>query len=64
GILLHGIPHAHDFVHGAELFIHKVGYIGGSLAAITPTVLSGVFGVLAGAIALAGVAALSRIRTG
>lgn len=61
GILLHGIPHSHDFIHGAELFIHQVGYLGGILAALTPTVLSGVFGVFAGAIVLAVVAPLSRL---
>ncbi|WGZ94760.1 MAG: DUF808 domain-containing protein [Candidatus Thiothrix putei] len=56
GILLHGIPHSHDFTHGAELFIQQVGWIGGALKAITPTLLSGVFGVLAGAVVLAVVA--------
>ncbi|MDD5391408.1 MAG: DUF808 domain-containing protein [Thiothrix sp.] len=53
GILLHGIPHAHDFTHGAELFVHQVGWIGGVLAAITPTLLGGLCGVLAGALVLA-----------
>ncbi|SEA00324.1 hypothetical protein SAMN05660964_00739 [Thiothrix caldifontis] len=56
GILLHGIPHSHEFTHGAELFIQQVGWIGGALKAITPVLLSGVFGVLAGAVVLAVVA--------
>ncbi|MEZ5453217.1 MAG: DUF808 domain-containing protein [Thiothrix sp.] len=56
GILLHGIPHSHDFFHGAELFLHQVGWVGGALAAISPVVLNGLFGVLAGAIVLAVVA--------
>lgn len=55
-ILLHGIPHSHDFLHGAELFVQQVGGIGGALKAIAPTLLSGVFGVLAGAVVLAVVA--------
>ncbi|MEB4590445.1 DUF808 domain-containing protein [Candidatus Thiothrix sp. Deng01] len=53
GILLHGIPHSHEFLHGAELFVQQVGGIGGLLAAITPTLLNGLFGVLAGAVTLA-----------
>lgn len=66
GILLHGIPHAHDFLHSAELFVQQVGGIGGALKAITPTLLSGVFGVVAGAVVLAVVAPtialISRFR--
>lgn len=61
GILLHGIPHSHDFLHGAEMFVHQVGGIGGVLALIAPTLLSGVFGVLAGALVLAVVAPVSGI---
>jgi hypothetical protein len=56
GILLHGIPHSHDFTHGAEMFVQQVGWIGDALKTITPTLLSGVFGVLAGAAVLAIVA--------
>lgn len=66
GILLHGIPHSHDVLHDVELFVHQVGGIGGILAAITPTLLSGVFGILAGGIVLAVVtpasALISKIR--
>lgn len=61
GILLHGIPHSHDFFHGAELFLHQVGWIGGALAAISTTVLSGLFGVLAGALVLMVVAPASTL---
>ncbi len=56
GILLHGIPHSHDFTHGAELFVQQVGWIGEALKALAPTLLSGLFGVLAGAVVLAVVA--------
>jgi predicted DNA repair protein MutK len=56
GILLHGIPHSHDFLHGAELFVHQVGWMGGLLGVITPTLLNGLFGVLAGGVVLAVVA--------
>jgi predicted DNA repair protein MutK len=61
GILLHGIPHSHDFLHGAELFVQQVGWLGGVLAAITPTLLSGLFGVLAGGLVLAVVAPVSAL---
>jgi hypothetical protein len=56
GILLHGIPHSHDFTHGAELFVQQVGWVGEALKVLAPTLLSGLFGVLAGAAVLAVVA--------
>jgi hypothetical protein len=61
GILLHGIPHSHDLLHGAELFVQQVSWVGGALAAIAPTVLNGLFGVLAGAVVLAVVAPVSKL---
>ncbi|HES76178.1 MAG TPA: DUF808 domain-containing protein [bacterium] len=48
-ILLHGLPAAHDVLHHAEEWVH--GLVGG-LAVITPLLIEGVFGVLAGAIVL------------
>lgn len=67
GILLHGIPHSHDFLHAAELFVQQVGWLGGVLAAITPTLLSAVFGVIAGGVVLAVMtpanALISRVKT-
>lgn len=67
GILLHGIPHSHDFLHAAELFVQQVGWLGGLLAAITPTLLSAVFGVIAGGVVLAVMtpanALISRVKT-
>ena len=61
GILLHGIPHSHDVLHGAENFVHQVGWIGGALAAITPTILNGLFGVIAGALVLLIVAPATKL---
>ena len=67
GILLHGIPHSHDFLHAAELFVQQVGWFGGVLAAITPTLLSAVFGVIAGGVVLAVMtpanSLISRVKT-
>jgi hypothetical protein len=59
GILLHGIPHSHDFLHGAENFVQQVGGVGGALATITPTLLNGFFGIVAGGIILAGITLVS-----
>ena len=61
GILLHGIPHSHDFTHAAEVFVQQVGWVGNALKAIAPTLLSGFFGVLAGAIVLAIIAPASAL---
>lgn len=52
-ILLHGLPQSHNFLHGAELFVEQVGGIGGILAYLTPVLLTGAFGILAGGILLA-----------
>ncbi|MGD9888084.1 MAG: DUF808 domain-containing protein [Halothiobacillaceae bacterium] len=48
-ILLHGIPGTHDVMHQAEEWVHS--FVGG-FAVITPLLIEGVFGVLAGAIVL------------
>lgn len=61
GILLHGMPYSHDVLHAAENFVHQVGWIGGALAAITPTILNGLFGVIAGALALLIVAPCTKL---
>ncbi len=53
GIVLHGLPGAHDVVHGIAHAAGTVPGIGGLLEAITPTVLDGVGGVVVGAVTLA-----------
>jgi len=53
GIVLHGLPGAHDVVHGIAHAAGTVPGIGGLLQAITPTVLDGVGGVIVGAVTLA-----------
>jgi uncharacterized protein len=52
GILLHGLPQAHELLHYAEKIIHGIPAIGTALASITPILLSALAGVLAGAILL------------
>lgn len=53
GIVLHGLPGAHDVVHGMAHAAGTVPGIGGLLEAITPTLLDGVGGVIVGAVTLA-----------
>ncbi|WP_148716563.1 DUF808 domain-containing protein [Chitinolyticbacter meiyuanensis] len=52
GILTHGIPGAHDLIHHAAEAVHALPAVGGVLAAITPTLLDLVAGVIAGALVL------------
>lgn len=54
GILLHGLPGAHDVLHHAETAAGQWP-LGGLWAAMTPMVLNALAGVLAGALVLAGV---------
>lgn len=62
GILLHGIPHAHDFVHAIEHSLAHVPAIGGFLAALAPTLLNGLFGLIAGGIIVALFTVYQRLR--
>lgn len=57
-ILLHGLPGAHDFLHHAEEAVHAV--VGG-FALLTPLLLEGVFGVIAGTVVLGVVTLATKI---
>lgn len=61
GILLHGVPHAHEVLDHAEKLVHGLPGIGGLLAAITPALLNLLTGVAAGGLVLLGVTWLKRI---
>lgn len=61
GILLHGLPQAYGLVHHATEAVHALPAVGAILAAITPSLLSAIAGVLAGAIALVAVNATTRL---
>ncbi|HSC81769.1 MAG TPA: DUF808 domain-containing protein [Chitinolyticbacter sp.] len=52
GILTHGLPGAHDVIHHAAEAVHAAPGVGGVLAAIAPTVLDLVAGIIAGGLAL------------
>jgi predicted DNA repair protein MutK len=61
GILTHGIPAAHHFIERAAHAAGAVPGIGGVLEAVTPTLLSAVAGIVAGAIVLAGASIAGRV---
>ncbi|MFZ3206247.1 MAG: DUF808 domain-containing protein [Pseudomonas sp.] len=61
GILSHGIPAAHTLIEGFAHGLQAVPALGAALAAITPTLLDMLLGVLAGALVLVGVTALGRL---
>ncbi|MBI2994057.1 MAG: DUF808 domain-containing protein [Gammaproteobacteria bacterium] len=62
GILTHGIPGAHAFIHKLAHYTAAVPGIGGALEAAMPVLLDGVAGIIAGALVLGAVALAGRIR--
>ncbi|KQV43091.1 MULTISPECIES: DUF808 domain-containing protein [unclassified Duganella] len=61
GILTHGIPGAHDVIHHAAEAAGSVGGVGPLLAAVTPSALDTIGGVIAGAMVLAVVTIGSKL---
>lgn len=55
GILMHGLPGAHHLVEAVVEAAHGVAAIGGFLAALAPTVVSALAGIVAGGLVLAAV---------
>ncbi len=62
GILMHGLPGSHDVLHHLDDVLRSVAGIGGLLAAVVPTLLGMLLGVVAGALALAAVKLFGRLR--
>jgi uncharacterized protein len=60
GILTHGVPVMSEWIHGLEHEAGTIPSIGLILGGLTPTVLNGLVGVVAGAVALGGVTIASR----
>ena len=54
GILTHGIPVVHHAIEQAAQSVAGIATLGPLLAAITPTLLNFLFGIVAGAVVLAG----------
>ncbi len=53
GILVHGLPSVHHLIHGVAHEAEGIPGVGVILAGLTPALLNGIFGVLAGALVLA-----------
>ena len=62
GILMHGLPGSHDVLHHLGDVLRAVAGIGGLLAAVVPTLLDMLLGVVTGALALAAVRLFGRLR--
>ena len=62
GILTHGLHVISELFEQASAWVSHFDYIGAVLAAITPSVLNALFGVVAGAIALALMTIVQKLR--
>ena len=62
GILVHGLPFAHHPMAQLLEHAHQVPVVGAVLAAWLPTLIDGIVGLFAGALALALVTLVSRLR--
>ena len=61
GILVHGLPGTHPVVEAVTHAISVLPAVGGVLSAITPLLLDGLAGIVAGALVLAGVMLTRRL---
>ena len=61
GILTHGIPALHHAIESAAVRVAELPGVGGLFGALTPTVLDGLAGVLAGALALVGATVAGKL---
>jgi len=61
GILLHGVPHAPEFIHHVEQWAGQIATIGAASKVILPMIFNGIFGVLSGAVLVAIYAAYQKV---
>jgi hypothetical protein len=61
GILVHGLPVAHHAVEAVAGSVAALPGIGGMLGAVTPLLMDGLAGMVAGALVLAGVTLVKRL---
>lgn len=61
GILTHGVPAVHHWIEQIAARVGSIEGVGGLLAALTPTLLSALAGVVAGAVVLAAAGAGRRL---
>jgi len=62
GILVHGIPGAHELGHALAHAVRAPSVAGSLVAALAPFVFEGVIGIAGGALVLAAVLAVKRLR--
>jgi predicted DNA repair protein MutK len=62
GILLHGIPGSHDLIHHAEEISYTLPMIGPTAQFLTPVIINGIAGVIAGAILVGLVSLINTLR--
>jgi hypothetical protein len=62
GIIVHGIPVAHHWVEGVAHQVELLPTVGGMLGGLTTLALNGAAGIVAGAIVLAAVTLINRLR--
>jgi len=61
GILVHGVPGTHDWIHTATQAANALPAIGGTLAMLIPFLIDALAGIVAGALILGGVTAARRV---
>ena len=61
GILVHGVPGTHDWVHAATQAAETLPAIGGTLAMLIPFLIDALAGIVAGALILGGVTVARRL---
>ncbi len=64
GILVHGLPWLHELIHGFAHDAEGIPGVGAILAGVTPALLNGLAGVLAGALVLAAVTLGQKVWQG
>jgi predicted DNA repair protein MutK len=62
GIIGHAVEPLHHLAQGAAHAVAGAPVVGGLLAAVTPTLVDAVAGVLVGAVVLLGVTIVQRLR--
>ena len=62
GILTHGLAPLHHLIEGLTQQAAALPGVGGVLAVLTPTLLDALTGIVAGALVLAGVTLVQRLR--
>ena len=63
GILTHGLHVVSEQIHHAEQAVEAVSVVGPALALLTPSILNGLFGVLAGAVAVILMTGIQKLRS-